>query len=103
MVEVLDSARTRCLTDEEVLAFAVGALEASRVATAHGHLDECEVCQRLLSEAAHSLGTAVTVPLFEREGEAWNTTFRAGAVVGQRYQIVRFIARGGMGEVYEAF
>ena len=30
------------------------------------------------------------------------TTFAAGEIVGGRYRIVRFIARGGMGEVYEA-
>src|SRR4051794_1562701 len=28
--------------------------------------------------------------------------FTAGAVVSDRYRIVRFISRGGMGEVYEA-
>src|SRR5512145_2849913 len=28
--------------------------------------------------------------------------FRAGEFVGNRYRIVRFVARGGMGEVYEA-
>ena len=28
--------------------------------------------------------------------------FQAGDVVAERYRIVRFIARGGMGEVYEA-
>ncbi|HEY3169841.1 MAG TPA: hypothetical protein VGK08_02455, partial [Thermoanaerobaculia bacterium] len=29
-------------------------------------------------------------------------TFRSGDLVADRYRIVRFIARGGMGEVYEA-
>lgn len=33
----------------------------------------------------------------------WAATFRAGDVVARRYRVVRFIARGGMGEVYEAF
>ncbi len=31
-----------------------------------------------------------------------HTTFAAGDLVAERYRIVRFIARGGMGEVYEA-
>src|SRR5579862_4609620 len=29
-------------------------------------------------------------------------TFQVGALLANRYRIVRFIARGGMGEVYEA-
>jgi Tfp pilus assembly protein PilF/tRNA A-37 threonylcarbamoyl transferase component Bud32 len=33
---------------------------------------------------------------------AATTTFAAGEVVGERYRILRFIAQGGMGEVYEA-
>ena len=103
MLDALDQTSTACLTEEEIVAFAAGRLEASRISAAHLHLDVCEMCQLLLSEAAHSLATATTVPLFEREGAAWNTTFQAGAVVGQRYLIRQFIARGGMGEVYEAF
>ena len=103
MPDALEQPSTPCLTEEEVVAFADGRLEASRISAAHLHLDLCDVCQLLLSEAAHSLATAITDPSFEREGPAWNTTFQAGAVVGQRYTICQFIARGGMGEVYEAF
>lgn len=35
-------------------------------------------------------------------GAASRSAFEAGHVVAGRYRIVRFIARGGMGEVYEA-
>jgi serine/threonine protein kinase len=69
----------------------------------HVHLDECEVCQQLLNEAAHALATAATAPLHEREDIAWGTTFRPGTLVGERHLITRYITRGGMGEVYEAF
>ena len=98
-----------CLSDEDVLEFANGTLNSSRQTAAHFHLDQCELCQRLLSEAAHALGTAATAPLPDELGEldetelSWHTTFQPGTLVGQRYLIRHFIARGGMGEVYEAF
>jgi serine/threonine protein kinase len=94
---------TSCLTEDEVLAFASGYLPRPRQEDAHAHLDECEACQELLNEAVRGLGTAATADGYDEDEEpAWNTTFRPGTVVGQRYLIRRFIARGGMGEVYEA-
>ena len=94
---------TGCLTEEEVLAFAGGYLSPQRRDDAHAHLDECELCQELLNEAVRGLGTAATADGFDEDEEpAWNTTFRPGTVVGYRYLIRRFVARGGMGEVYEA-
>ena len=92
-----------CLSDEEVLAFASGTLDSARHSEAHFHFDRCDVCQHLLSEAAHALGTAVTAPFLEGDTLSWHTTFQPGTLVGQRYLIVVFLARGGMGEVYEAF
>jgi eukaryotic-like serine/threonine-protein kinase len=92
-----------CLSDEEVLAFAIGRLPAARQAEAHVHLDQCDTCQHLLSEAAHALATAATLPLQDSERVILTTMFRPGMLVAQRYMIRRFIARGGMGEVYEAF
>jgi len=98
-----EHASTECLSDEDMLAFASGTLESSRHAEAHFHFDQCEVCQRLLSEAAHALATAVTDPFLDADELSWHTTFQPGTLVGQRYLIRHFIARGGMGEVYEAF
>ncbi|HYQ04394.1 MAG TPA: serine/threonine-protein kinase [Polyangiaceae bacterium] len=92
-----------CLSDEDVLAFASGTLDTSRHLEAHEHFDQCEICQRLLSEAAHALATAVTIPDVEASELSWHTTFQPGTLVGHRYLIRHFIARGGMGEVYEAF
>ncbi len=92
-----------CPGDEELLAFALGRLDDARVAVIHAHLDECEICQRVLSEAAHSPATAVTEPLPESaDDDGWVCTFRPGTLVARRYLIQHFIARGGMGEVYEA-
>ena len=92
-----------CLSEDEVLAFASGELSSIRLLDVHFHLDQCEICQRLLSEAAHALATATTAPLTESDELSWHTTFQPGTLVGHRYLIRHFIARGGMGEVYEAF
>jgi serine/threonine protein kinase len=94
---------TACSSDEELLAFARGKVAAARVQDMHAHLDGCETCQRVLAEAAHALATAVTTPLAPSVSEEFNTTFQRGTLVGRRYVIQRFITRGGMGEVYEAF
>jgi serine/threonine protein kinase len=90
-----------CPPDEELIAFALGKLEDARLAAFHGHLDVCATCQHVLAEAAHAFATAVTAP-FSEDGD-FNTTFQPGALVADRYVISRFIARGAMGEVYEAY
>ena len=85
------------------MAFALGKLPSQQLDAAHEHLDACAACQQVLTDAAHALGTAVTDgETFGKEAEH-DTTFRRGALVGGRYEIREFIARGGMGEVYEAF
>jgi serine/threonine protein kinase len=95
---------TQCLTEDEVVSFAAGQLSAEKRQEAHLHLDACEVCQHLLNEAVHGLATAATATDRSPEDDAaWSTLFRPGTIVGGRYLIRRFVARGGMGEVYEAF
>ena len=103
MTQSATSAEPSCLSEEDVLAFAAGQLSLEGLERAHLHLDACDECQQLLNEAVRGLATARTAGQGEAGHVAWGTTFRPGMVVGHRYEIRRFIARGGMGEVYEAF
>ncbi len=89
-----------CLANDEVLDFAAGRLAGEALEFIHTHLDRCGACQRLVGEAVRERSSDVT---FASDPEQWNTTFRPGDVVGNRYRVLKFVARGGMGEVYEAY
>jgi len=89
-----------CLTEEEVLRIVSSGSAVAREQQIGRHLASCYEC-RLLMQAAlfHSGGSndaSVRSP-----GHC--LVFEPGSIVGNRYVIRRFIARGGMGEVYEAF
>jgi len=102
-----------CLSEDDVVAFAMGRLDVRRVSQVHEHLDRCEFCQLLVSEGVRGLANAVTawpesdgaprVDAAEMDIAGSVTTFQVGSLVGGRYRIRRFIIDGGMGEVYEAF
>lgn len=98
-----DDAIETCLSEDDVLAFADGHLSITRRRDAHLHFDRCELCQQLLNEAVHALATAPPAGLHDSDELVWSINFRPGTLVGQRYVVRQFIARGGMGEVYEAF
>jgi protein kinase-like protein len=88
-----------CLTDDEVLAFSEGRVSEARRARIELHMDGCSTCQQLVQWAAWDIDATFT----DSGTLGWVTTFSKGRVVAGRYRIVRFVARGGMGEVYEAF
>lgn len=90
----------RCLTDDDILAFAQGELPANERDSIHIHMDQCRDCQRLLAETTRALDMD---PIADTGRIGWNTVFQPNAFIGERYRIVRLVARGGMGEVYEAF
>jgi serine/threonine protein kinase len=60
--------------------------------------------ERLLSAYAQagSFRSTLTLADFNREAELHNGRLRTGELLAGRFKIVRFIAAGGMGEVYEA-
>lgn len=89
-----------CLSDDAILAFVQGTLTGAELVRTHRHLDICPQCQRLIVEAVHAISVG------RREAatsDPQGSALRPGAVLANRYRIQRFVARGGMGEVYEAY
>jgi hypothetical protein len=83
-----------CPSENDFLARASGSLSVDRAAALDAHVDGCPSCRVLLAEAAmgeeESPGTRVAA-----------ATFASGELIASRYVVVRWLAAGGMGEVYE--
>jgi serine/threonine protein kinase len=88
-----------CIDEDQALAFVQGQLDALAVQRVDEHTDRCSACRALLKEAVRAFRGRVTEP-----GMAPPTMTRLvpGDQLAGRYRIMRFIAAGGMGEVYEA-
>lgn len=88
--------RRSCLTEDEILAFCAGEASADKLALFDDHLDQCDACRACVAEMAG-----------RDDGDADDTLhptiFQPGTMAAERFRIVRFIKRGGMGEVYEAY
>ncbi|HUJ58811.1 MAG TPA: tetratricopeptide repeat protein [Kofleriaceae bacterium] len=91
----MSSAPARCLPEDVVIAFFDGTLDPAQLAELEAHVDDCASCRAWLSGMAVTLDGGSGRP-------AGGRCFADGAVVAGRYRIVRFVAAGGMGEVYEA-
>jgi serine/threonine protein kinase len=94
----LDTLDGYCLAEEVIHALACGALEEKQRSKALEHLDECDVCQALLADEVRDLPASGSA-----DDPGLPTLIQLGALVAGRYRIQHFVARGGMGEVYEAW
>jgi hypothetical protein len=101
-----------CLSEDIVLAFQHGETSESERQRIHRHIDACAECRRLLLEAAAMEGGGSTLGVeldsMERLAAVMGsglraTTFAEGKRLALRFDVTRFVDRGGMGEVYEAF
>jgi hypothetical protein len=85
-----------CVGDNTLVQFVEGRLPGVMRSEVENHLAGCSSCRALVSELGRSsVVSAAAAP-------ASTSLFPVGARISARYEVTRFIAAGGMGEVYEA-
>jgi tRNA A-37 threonylcarbamoyl transferase component Bud32 len=99
-VALQDGGGSPCIDENAVLDFVQGRLREAEVAHIDEHADGCLSCRQAIDEAVRAFRERVTG--FDLPPDPLVTRFAAGDKLAGRYRIIRFIARGGMGEVYEA-
>lgn len=84
----------RCMTDEQMVQLVAGLVPLARAEELMSDVEGCVDCREALAEA----GIAI-------QGNTRSSTvgqpLEPGSLIAERYEVVRFIGRGGMGEVYD--
>jgi serine/threonine protein kinase len=96
--EVDTLASVHCLSPDDCFDYLEGRADGLDIEAWRHHLDACDACRILVAEAARSAVISTS-----SGSEIAPRTLADDEVIGNRYRILRFVARGGMGEVYEAF
>ena len=103
--------RIRCPSDETLMLFVDGVLEARSSAGVRSHVDDCDACRELLAQVARvddsqngaadsdDLATTMTAAT---TGKRRKLHLEAGDVVGEKYRVEGVIGAGGMGHVFAA-
>jgi serine/threonine protein kinase len=94
---------SECPSEEELLVHLAAPGAQSDSERLLRHLDECAACRMAVAEATRALANAPAQSGVPPLAALGIRTLTVGERVLGRYEIRRFIARGGMGEVYEAF
>jgi len=99
-VPLVPTARMACPTEFSLMQFLEGKLRATALLRLENHLDQCHACRDVLAHLKdHGKSGG------EPSGKGWlhweGSSIVPGTLVAERYYAVRFIGRGGMGEVYE--
>ena len=102
------STKSKCLSEDDVLALCEGRATKEALPRIDEHIDQCDNCRQWVVEMLGFAEVEIAKAGAEVDPDAdpdtlHPTILRSGSIIAERFRIIRFIKRGGMGEVYEAF